>query len=156
MDREGETFLVCIGKVRVWSLVRRRRLVTSQAVQANCRAALGPLPCTFLSVRYSFILRCPRNKPGWLSQYNNRRVGWKLIPVYGLEILLFFIVSGPALWPTQRPIHLVVGVKRPGLEADHSHPSNIEVKNELACTSTRPYVFLACCLIKHGDNSPPA
>ena len=40
MDREGGTFLICDGQVRVSSLVRRHRLVTSQVVQANFRAAL--------------------------------------------------------------------------------------------------------------------
>jgi hypothetical protein len=35
------------------------------------------------------------------------------------------------------------GVKRPGLEADHSSPSSAEVKNEWSYTSTPPYVFIA-------------
>jgi hypothetical protein len=38
---------------------------------------------------------------------------------------LFVTASRPALGPTQP---LSSGVKRPGLEADHSHPSGAEVK----------------------------
>jgi len=44
------------------------------------------------------------------------------------------------------------GVKRPGLEADHSPPSNAEDKNLWSHTSSLPYVFMAWYLVKHGDN----
>jgi hypothetical protein len=44
-------------------------------------------------------------------------------------------MSRQALWPTQPPVQLVLGVfprakARPGRDADHSHPSSAEVKNE--------------------------
>jgi hypothetical protein len=50
-------------------------------------------------------------------------------------ILLFSITSRPALEPTQPPFQCVLeavslGVKRPGLVADHSTPSSTEVKND--------------------------
>jgi hypothetical protein len=45
-----------------------------------------------------------------------------------------------------------LGVKRPWREADHSPPSNAEVKNAWSYTSTPQYVFMAWCLVKHGDN----
>jgi hypothetical protein len=53
----------------------------------------------------------------------------------GLRIFLFITVSRPALESVQPPIQLVpgvlsVGVKRPGLEANHLSPSSAEVKNE--------------------------
>jgi hypothetical protein len=51
----------------------------------------------------------------------------------GLEIFLF-TTSRPALGPIQPPVRWVpgdlsLGVKRPGREADHSHPSSAEAKN---------------------------
>jgi hypothetical protein len=50
------------------------------------------------------------------------------------EIILFSTASEPALEPTQPPIQWVPvtlpqGIKLPGHEADHSPPSNAEVKN---------------------------
>jgi hypothetical protein len=47
--------------------------------------------------------------------------------------MLITIVSITALGPTQPPIQWVLGalslaIKRPGLEADRSHPFNAEVK----------------------------
>jgi hypothetical protein len=55
--------------------------------------------------------------------------------------------------PTKSPIQWVRGalslvVKRPGREADHSPPSNAEVKNAWSCTSTPQYVFMAWCSVK--------
>jgi hypothetical protein len=44
---------------------------------------------------------------------------------------------------------LSLGVKPPVCEADHSSPSNAEVKNAWNYTSTPPYVFMVWCLIKH-------
>jgi hypothetical protein len=35
------------------------------------------------------------------------------------------------------------GVKRPGREADHSHPTSAEVKKMWIYTSTPPYTFMA-------------
>jgi hypothetical protein len=50
-----------------------------------------------------------------------------------MGIFLFTTASEPALGPTQPPIQWVLvalslGVKRPGIEADHSPPSSAEVK----------------------------
>jgi hypothetical protein len=64
-----------------------------------------------------------------------------------LRIFLFFTASRPVLGPAQPPIQRVPaaftpGVKRPGREADHSPPSNVEAKNTWCCTSTPPYVFI--------------
>jgi hypothetical protein len=60
-----------------------------------------------------------------------------------LGIFLFTTVSRPALGPTQPPIQWVLRalslwVKWPGREADHSSPSNAEVKNAWRYTSTPP------------------
>jgi len=61
----------------------------------------------------------------------------------GLGIFLFTIASRPALGPTQPhmqwvPSALSLGVKRPGREADYSHPSSADVKNVWSYTSTPP------------------
>jgi hypothetical protein len=42
------------------------------------------------------------------------------------------------------PVSLSIGCpgpKMPGLEADHSHPSSVDVKNVWSYTSTPPYVL---------------
>jgi hypothetical protein len=44
-----------------------------------------------------------------------------------------------------------LGIKRPGCEADHSHPSNAGV-NSWSYTSTPSYIFMAWYLVKHRDN----
>jgi hypothetical protein len=44
-------------------------------------------------------------------------------------------------------------VKRPPeLEADHTPPRSADVTNTWSSTSTPPYVFMARCSTKHGDN----
>jgi hypothetical protein len=65
---------------------------------------------------------------------------------HGLGIL-FTIMSRMALGPTQPPIQWVLGtlslgVKQPECEADHSPPSNAEVKE-----------CMELCL--HSPNTPP-
>jgi hypothetical protein len=69
----------------------------------------------------------------------------------GLGIFFFTTASRTALGPTQ-PGALLLGVKRPGREADHSSPSSAGVKNEWSYTSTPQYVFMAWQLVKHRDN----
>jgi hypothetical protein len=68
------------------------------------------------------------------------------------KIFLFSTTPRPALRPTQPLIQWVPGalspeVKRPGRKADHSPPSNAEVKNTWIYTSTPPYAFMALCLM---------
>jgi hypothetical protein len=75
----------------------------------------------------------------------------------GPGIFLFSIMSSLALGPTQPPIQWVLealslGVKWPGCEADHSHPSSAKVKNAWLPTSTLQYIFKALCLVKHRDS----
>jgi hypothetical protein len=70
----------------------------------------------------------------------------------------FSMSSRPALGPTHHPIQCVSGtlspgVKRPGCEADHSPPTNAEVKKIWIYTSTPPYASMAWCLIKK-ENLP--
>jgi len=60
-----------------------------------------------------------------------------------LGIFLFTATSRPARWSTQTPIQWVPGapslcIKRPGREANHSPPSNAEVKNAWSFTSAPP------------------
>jgi hypothetical protein len=46
-----------------------------------------------------------------------------------------------------------MGLKRPGCEAVYMAYSSAEVKNAWSCTYIEPYIFVACCLIKHGGTS---
>jgi hypothetical protein len=78
----------------------------------------------------------------------------------GLGIFLFTTASRTALGPTQPPIQWVpgalsLGVKWPGREADHSPPSNAEVKElvelYLHSTDTPPK---RGAQLKHKDFSP--
>jgi hypothetical protein len=77
--------------------------------------------------------------------FNSRQGQW--------WIYLFSTASKPALGLTQLPIQWVPealspGVKRPGREANHSPPSNGEVKNRWSYTSTPFYIFVAWVFIK--------
>jgi hypothetical protein len=54
----------------------------------------------------------------------------------------------PACYPMDTGA-LSLGVKRPECEAEHSSPSNADIKNVLSYNSTTPYVFMAWYLIKH-------
>jgi len=79
-----------------------------------------------------------------------------LFTFFFINFLLSFFLS---LQPTQLDV-VSLGVKRPRREADHSPPSNAEVKNAWSYISTPQYVFLAWCLIKqwiclHGCTSTP-
>jgi hypothetical protein len=78
---------------------------------------------------------CPLHPP-WFYHPNN--TGWTIGILEfdyrrALGIFLFTIASRTALGPTQPPIQWVLGAlslgtKRPGREADHSHPSSADVK----------------------------
>jgi hypothetical protein len=46
----------------------------------------------------------------------------------------------------------VMGVKRPGREADHPPPSSAEVKMRRAKLPLPQYAFMAWCLVEHRDN----
>jgi hypothetical protein len=59
---------------------------------------------------------------------------WISITRSGRDLFLFSAASRPALGPES----LSPGVKRPGREADHSHPSSAEAKSEWSYTSTPP------------------
>jgi hypothetical protein len=59
----------------------------------------------------------------------------------------FSMSSRLALGPTQPPIHYKSGaffpeLKRPGREAEHSHPFAAEFKEMWIYTSAFPYVFM--------------
>jgi len=65
---------------------------------------------------------------------------------------LFTATFRLALGPIQPPLQWVSGIKRPESEADHLPPSSTEIKNAWSYISTRPYVFMAWCLVKHRGN----
>jgi hypothetical protein len=61
---------------------------------------------------------------------------------------IFSMSSKTTLRPTQPPIQwvpgaLFPGVKRPGREADYSHPTNSEVKKTWLYTSNPPYALMS-------------
>jgi hypothetical protein len=77
---------------------------------------------------------------------DDRGVGVR-VPL-GSKNFLFSRLSRPALRSTQPPIQWVpgalsLGVKRPGLEVDHSPPTSAEVKKMWIYTSTPTYAFMA-------------
>jgi len=50
---------------------------------------------------------------------------------------------------TRNNFFFAIWLKIPDREADHSHPSRIEVKNAWSCNSTSTCIFLEWCGIKH-------
>jgi hypothetical protein len=63
------------------------------------------------------------------------------------QIFLIPTSSRPVLEPTQPPLQWVsvsvsLEVNRPGREADHSAPTNVEVKSTWFYTSNPPYIFM--------------
>ena len=64
-------------------------------------------------------------------------------PARGKRFFNFMKVSGQALGPT-RPFNpgVLLGLKRPGPQADHSSLSDVEVKEGCIHTSTSPYMSL--------------
>jgi hypothetical protein len=71
-------------------------------------------------------------------------------PQQGRECLLLRVIQDKR--PIQLSIQWVRGVKLPGLEADHSHPTTAEVKKTCIYTSTPLHVFMTWCLVTHSDN----
>jgi hypothetical protein len=76
-----------------------------------------------------------------------------------MGIFFFTTASRPALGPILPPIQwvpgaLLVGVKWPGCEADHSPPSNAEVKESLELYLHFPNTpsWRGALLKKHRDN----
>jgi hypothetical protein len=72
------------------------------------------------------------------------------------SVFLFSIASRRTLGRMRSPIQwvpeILLGDKAARRQADHSPPSNAEVKNTWSYTSTLPNVFMAWCLIKHRGN----
>jgi hypothetical protein len=71
----------------------------------------------------------------------------------GLGIVLLTTAFRPTLDPTSPPVQWVsealsLEIKRPGREADHSSPSNAEVKNSWSYISTPQYAFMAWWSVK--------
>jgi hypothetical protein len=60
----------------------------------------------------------------------------------GGKNFLFSTLSRLALGSTQPHIQWVLGVKRPGREADHSPPASTKVKKIYVYTSTPSYAFM--------------
>jgi hypothetical protein len=86
-------------------------------------------------------------EPGSSVKRLRLRAGWP-----GFDSWLgqgYFLTQPPIQWI---PGAFVLGVRRPGHEADHSPPPSVEVRNAWSYTSTPPYVFMTWYLVKHGGN----
>jgi hypothetical protein len=75
---------------------------------------------------------------------------------YGLVIFAFLNTSRPFLGPASPPVQWVQGaismeVKRPEREANHTLPSNVEVKNAWSYTSTRLWISLHSAITMPKD-----
>jgi hypothetical protein len=75
-----------------------------------------------------------------------------------LGMFLLTTASRAAVEPTQPPIQWVtwalsLGIKRPELEADHSHPSSAEVNNAWSYISTPQHAFMAWCSVKKSTGT---
>jgi hypothetical protein len=89
-------------------------------------------------------------------EMDDRGVGFRV----QVGSIIFSTSSNLALGPTEPPIQRVPanfssGVNRPGREADHSPPTNAEIKKTWIYTST-PYTssWRNAQLVKHSDNLP--
>jgi len=67
-------------------------------------------------------------------------------------MFFFATASRPVLGSHPASYPMSPGGSSPGGEADHSPPSNAEVKNAWNYTTTHPYVFAAWFLVKHRNN----
>jgi hypothetical protein len=114
-----------LGTGRRWEVSFTHRSLYSQ--EKNPRYLLDRSPCVFIGVTITIKLRAGRSRR---SGFDSRR---------RLGIFLFATASEPAAGPTQPPIQRVPWVKRPGREADHSHPSSAVI---LRTETTLRYVTL--------------
>jgi hypothetical protein len=102
---------------------------------------MSPQPLKFSSFNYSVLIEEPGQLSGIVLGYGLDDRGFE--SRQGLGIFFPTSASRPALGPTQPPMQWVpgalsLGVKRPGREADHSHPFSAKVKNAWSYTSTPP------------------
>jgi hypothetical protein len=97
-------------------------------------------------------VRCTLRMRFWASYISSFKT--LLFSILGYIMLSFgsiWVSVGVVRQPTSNPMgtrETFPIVKRPGLEADHSPPSSVVVKNAWSYTSTPQYVFMAWCLVK--------
>jgi hypothetical protein len=104
--------------------------------RSRMRRAISPLPYTSTGTTLPLVKRECKSRDSSFSialgcGLDDR--GSRVRFPAGMGIFLFTTASRTALGPTQSPIHWIPGtlslrLKRPGREADHSPPSNAEVK----------------------------
>jgi hypothetical protein len=101
--------------------------------------------------RGNFILQSRGSSVGIVTSYglDDRGSGVQYLVGAGSFSLLHRIHTGSG--PTHPPIQCVPAVKRPGRQADRSHPSSAEVTNVWCYTSNAQYVFMAWCLEAQGQ-----
>jgi hypothetical protein len=109
-----------------------------------------------------------KNKENWLFLQEiqckfHKLIGWRLRTGWPgfdsrqRQAFFFVTASRSVLGPIQVtnqwiPSAFSLRVKQSQRKADHSPPSNAEVKNTRSNTSTPVYVFMARCLMKHRKN----
>jgi hypothetical protein len=95
-------------------------------------------------------LKFPKPVDSWYPQLDQRKQATRkrsdVLAKFWSENLKGRDHVHPASYPMRTE------AKRPGREADHSPPSNAEVKNPWNYTSIPPYVYMAWYLIKHKEN----
>jgi hypothetical protein len=133
----------------VWCLVKRRDNFTGQ-----CKIPLGThifLFATLTSHSFTSLNSSVSTVTGLQAT--------GLIPGRGTEGISFSLSLLPdRLWRPLFPIQWVPRALTPGIklserEYNHSPPSSAEVKKGRIFTSTRPYVFKSCYLVKHRNDS---
>jgi hypothetical protein len=68
----------------------------------------------------------------------------ELVNFHPLEIIIDYRVRAPPSLLFNGYRHYFPALKRPERDVDHSSPSNVDVKDEWSCTSTRPHAFMTC------------
>jgi len=103
-------------------------------------------------MKFFFFGFCSRDSSVvWMIRGSSSGRGWKFFSSPSHPDRLW----GPHSLLSNGYQGLTCGVKWPGHEADHSLPSNAEVKNTWSCTSTPPVYFHGMVLSlkkKHREN----
>jgi hypothetical protein len=134
-------------------LIPNRFILVCQTLQHHIRG------CCYLEFLWSLIfMRVLQNFVDSLkwtitphNLHEELRAGWprgRSSSPGGVKNFLFSRSSRPPLRSTQPPIQWVpgalsLGIKRRGLEVDHSPPTSAEVKKMWIYTSTPTYAFMA-------------
>jgi hypothetical protein len=137
----------CSAHPTVFQLITQIKSGEENRSSSLCRFHHSPLFSSGIrGSSVSIVTRLRDGRSGFDSRQGQRRDFFSSSP----NNILILRPTQPSMQWVQGAF--IQGVKRPGREADHSPPSNTEVKNAWSYTSSPPYVFMAWCLVKHRDN----